>query len=82
MPELTDSQRPAEVVRKAWAQTLFDERKRQGRLQTDVADAAGIHQSTLCDIERGRGSLETFLAVAKALSVKLVEVDKVPEAGE
>lgn len=79
MPELTDSQRPAEVVRQAWAQTLLAERKRQGRLQNDVADAAGIHQSTLHDIERGRGSLETFLAVAAALGVTLV---KLPEAGQ
>jgi transcriptional regulator with XRE-family HTH domain len=83
MPELTDSQRPAEVVRKAWAQTLYVERHRQRRTQVDVSEDAGVHQTTVADVERGRGSLEAFFAVANALGVTLVRVDDVdlPEAG-
>lgn len=82
MPELTDSQRPAEVVRKAWAETLLAERKsrRPVLTQATVAKSAGIDQSTLSDIERGKGSLETFLAVAAVLGVTLVQVpDGLPE---
>lgn len=82
MPELTDSQRPAEAVRQAWAETLYVERHRQRRTQVDVSDAAGIHQTTLADAERGRGSLDTFLAVASALGVTLVELPESQAVGE
>lgn len=74
MPELTDSQRSAEAVRKAWGQTLYVERHRQHRKQAEVAKAAGVDQTTLSGAERGQGSLDTFIAIASALGVTLVEV--------
>lgn len=76
MPEQSTSQQPIEVVRKAWAETIRLERHRQRRLQIDVAEAAGVNQSTVVEAERGKASLETFLSIAAALGVTLVEVEE------
>lgn len=54
---------------------IRERREQLGISQKELADAAGIAQSTMCDIEQGRSnpSLEVALKIAKALKVKSIK---------
>lgn len=45
------------------------ERVRQRLTQAEVADRAGVDQSTVSDVENGKGSTQTIAAVARALGL-------------
>jgi len=55
---------------------LRDERRRQDRSLTDVADEAAVSVSHLSDVERGRKEISSDLltAVTGALDLELVDV--------
>ena len=54
---------------------IRERREQLGISQKELADAAGIAQSTLCDIEQGRSnpSLEVAVKIAKALKVRSIK---------
>ncbi len=54
---------------------IRERREQLGISQKELADAAGIAQSTMCDIEQGRSnpSLEVAVKIAKALKVKSIK---------
>ena len=54
---------------------IRERREQLGMSQKDLAEACGIAQSTLCDIEMGRSnpSIEVALKIAKALKVKNIK---------
>ena len=53
---------------------IREKREKLGMSQKELAEACGIAQSTLCDIEMGRSnpSIEVALKIAKALKVKSI----------
>lgn len=59
-------------VRKRWGDELRLERCRQRLNQSDIAQRAGVAGPTVSKVENGRGSLDAFLKVAKALKVELL----------
>jgi len=64
--------------REAVGRQLRDERHRQERTLTDVAERAGISTQYLSEVERGRKepSSEILGAVSGALGLRLVEVTR------
>jgi len=64
--------------REAVGKQLRDERHRQERTLTDVAERAGISTQYLSEVERGRKepSSEILGAVSGALGLRLVEVTR------
>lgn len=54
---------------------IRERREQLGMSQKELAEACGIAQSTLCDIEMGRSnpSIEVALKIAKALRVKSIK---------
>lgn len=61
-------------IRAIWGKELRLERVRQDLNQTQVADMSGLDQTTISYLERGRGSIESFEAAAKALGIALQAV--------
>jgi transcriptional regulator with XRE-family HTH domain len=57
-----------------FGQRVRAERERVGLTQAELAKKLDIHQSDLCDIEKGRHSpkLETVEKIAKALEIPAV----------
>ncbi|QYH20329.1 helix-turn-helix domain-containing protein [Corynebacterium aquatimens] len=57
----------------AFGEQIAERRRAQGRLQQDVADAAGVSRSTLHTIEHGGAGVrwEKVVAVAGALGLEL-----------
>lgn len=77
-PEVTDAldeteDAPVDMRR---ADAIRIERARQRLSQLDVAQKANVSQPTVSKAELGRGSDETYAAIAKALGIEL------PEAGQ
>lgn len=66
MPELTD-------LRSVWADAIYVERHRRRLKQQDVAELAGLDQTTVSKAELATASDETYEAIAKALGIKLPE---------
>lgn len=57
---------------KAWGDALYLERHRRRLTQAQVAEMAGVDQSTVSKLESGGGGLvDSFVAVARALEVEL-----------
>lgn len=54
---------------------IRERREQLGMSQKELAEAAGITQSTMCDIEMGRcnPSLDVAVKIAKALKVKSIK---------
>lgn len=54
---------------------IREKREKLGMSQKELAEACGIAQSTLCDIEMGRSnpSLDVAVKIAKALNVKNIK---------
>ena len=76
-PQKRPEDGPVEPLwREAVGQQLRDERHRQERTLTDVAERAGISTQYLSEVERGRKepSSEILGAVSGALGLRLVEV--------
>lgn len=72
--ELRGRRRAIDVARRLGS-AVREERTRQGLRQWEVAEAAGVSQSWVSLMERGRGSgasLETWAAVAAAVKEQLV----------
>lgn len=65
MPELTD-------IRTTWAEAIRLERHRRRLKQEDVARLTGLDQTTVSKAEGGRGGLNAFQAIARALKVDLL----------
>lgn len=62
----------SDQVRATWAEAIRLERARKRLNQADVARLAEVDQTTVSKAEAGRGSLEMFLAIGKALGLDLV----------
>ena len=78
-PQERRADAPAEPLwREAVGQQLRDERRRQERTLTDVAERAGISTQYLSEVERGRKepSSEILGAVSGALGLRLVELTR------
>ena len=78
-PQERPEDAPAEPLwREAVGQELRDERHRQERTLTDVAERAGVSTQYLSEVERGRKepSSEILGAVSGALALRLVELTK------
>lgn len=62
----------AEDIKSRWGQAL--QRKREATGETQVQLAARLHRDpqTISRLERGQGSLQTYVAAAKLLDVELV----------
>jgi transcriptional regulator with XRE-family HTH domain len=78
-PQERPEDAPVEPLwREAVGRQLRDERHRQERTLTDVAERAGISTQYLSEVERGRKepSSEILGAVSGALGLRLVEVTR------
>lgn len=62
----------ADDVREGWGDELRLERARQRLSQAKVAEKAGLRAATVCRAEKGRGSLDTFLAIGASLGLDLL----------
>lgn len=62
----------------ALGEQISERRRSTGRLQQEVADAAGVSRSTLHTIEHGGAGVrwEKLVAVADALGLKMVLQEK------
>lgn len=70
MPAIT-----AEDTKRAWGERLAAARRQAGRSQVAIAQAVGLDQKTVSSAERGKGSFETFVALANELHVDLLGRD-------
>ncbi len=78
-PQERPEDAPAEPLwREAVGQELREERHRQERTLTDVAERAGVSTQYLSEVERGRkeASSEILGAVSGALGLRLVELTR------
>jgi len=65
----------AEEAKKSWGARIAEARREAGRTQVDVAATLGVDQTTVSQVERGTGSLETFIAVAAEIGIELLGGD-------
>lgn len=61
-------------IRAVWGEELRLERVTRRLNQADVAEMSGLDQTTISYLERGKGSVESFDAAAKALGISLQAV--------
>lgn len=61
-------------VRRVWASAIAAQREAAQRSQAELAAAVGVDQKTISNIERGIGSLDTFVKVSTALGLDLLAV--------
>ena len=62
----------AEDVKARWGKRLQAKREEAGETQVQLAARLGYFPQTISRVERGQGSLDSFLIVAKALDVELL----------
>lgn len=69
---------PSEVTaaEAEWASAIRAERARQDLKQEVLAKKVGVTQGTISKAEDGRGSPETFQAIAQALGIELPEAEQ------
>jgi transcriptional regulator with XRE-family HTH domain len=67
-------------LRAAWADEVRVQRLRRRLTQFDVADVTGMRANTVARAEDGRGSLGTFLSIARALDIDLWDIARSLEA--
>lgn len=63
---------------------LAEKRKEKGISQNQLAKMSGVPQSVICDIESGKTKfprINTLVALAQALGVKLSELIDMKKAG-
>ena len=72
VPKRQPTEGPTEAtVRRDWAEAIRVERARRRLTRVAIAEAAGVDTSTVWKVEDGRGSLDSFLAVARVLEIDL-----------
>lgn len=65
----------AATVRKEWGAALRREREQRGLTQAALAAEAGIDQASVSRVEAGAGRLDSYIAVASVLGVKILGTD-------
>lgn len=63
----------ADDIKTRWGRRIAAKRDASGETQVQLADRVGLFPQTISRIERGQGAMDTFVSVANALGLDLVE---------
>lgn len=72
MPNVRHMEATAEDLKSRWGRALQSKRGATGETQVDFARRLGCDPQTVSRLERGQGSLESYVAAAQLLGVELV----------
>lgn len=72
MPNVRHMRTTAEDIKSRWGTALQRKREATGETQVQFAARLGRDPQTVSRLERGQGSLESYVAAAQLLDVELV----------